>query len=209
MNKVLYRFEDKYGMHTVVTAMLGLQSVYSETLYRCGDIYLQHSLTNPACFAVADIETLCAVNDIDKVIIFFDTDSVSGSGIISHADIQNRYIKIPGADVMFYPVAWCAETLLYYQFCPQIEDAEIFTVPRIIRESLSSIAGADVKKTHMVLQPAALHHILECLHTEGMLNQRLINFLIQRSDQPYTIKELESWLESAQVKYNRNINWWK
>lgn len=35
------------------------------------------------------------------------------------------YTEISGVEILYYPIAWCAETLLHYQICSYVTDAEI------------------------------------------------------------------------------------
>lgn len=41
MCKTLFRFEDKYGMHSIVTSFKGITKDASTDFYNVGDIYVQ------------------------------------------------------------------------------------------------------------------------------------------------------------------------
>lgn len=45
MCKTLFRFEDKYGMHSIVTSFKGITKDVSTDFYNVGDIYVQYGLS--------------------------------------------------------------------------------------------------------------------------------------------------------------------
>lgn len=66
MCKTLFRFEDKYGMHSIVTSFKGITKDASTDFYNVGDIYVQYGLSCIPCLCTADI--------IDRVVLIFDLD---------------------------------------------------------------------------------------------------------------------------------------
>lgn len=50
MCKTLFRFEDKYGMHSIVTSFKGITKDASTDFYNVGDIYVQYGLSCIPCY---------------------------------------------------------------------------------------------------------------------------------------------------------------
>lgn len=74
MCKTLFRFEDKYGMHSIVTSFKGITKDASTDFYTVGDIYVQYGLSCIPCLCTADIIDVCSVLGIDRVVLIFDLD---------------------------------------------------------------------------------------------------------------------------------------
>ena len=67
--------------------------------------------------------------------------------MLTYEDIKKRYTEISGVEILYYPVAWCAET---------------YTVPKQVKILLQSIAGKNVKKTDAILDvPVLKQRLLE------------------------------------------------
>lgn len=76
MCKTLFRFEDKYGMHSIVTSFKGIAKDASTDFYNVGDIYVQYGLSCIPCLCTADIIDECSVLGIDRVVLIFDLDDL-------------------------------------------------------------------------------------------------------------------------------------
>lgn len=50
---------------------------------------------------------------------------------------ESGYTEISGVEILYYPIAWCAETLLHYQICSYVTDA-ILDVP-VLKQRLLEI----------------------------------------------------------------------
>lgn len=136
MCKTLFRFEDKYGMHSIVTSFKGITKDASADFYNVGDIYVQYGLSCIPCLCTADIIDVCSVLGIDRVVLIFDLDG-SMCGMLTYEDVKKRYTEISGVEILYYPIAWCAETLLHYQICSYVTDA-ILDVP-VLKQRLLEI----------------------------------------------------------------------
>lgn len=44
--------------------------------------------------------------------------------MLTYEDVKKRYTEISGVEILYYPIAWCAETLLHYQIRSYVTDAE-------------------------------------------------------------------------------------
>lgn len=66
MCKTLFRFEDKYGMHSIVTSFKGITKDASTDFYNVGDIYVQYGLSCIPCLCTADIIDVCSVLGIES-----------------------------------------------------------------------------------------------------------------------------------------------
>lgn len=135
MCKTLFRFEDKYGMHSIVTSFKGIAKDASTDFYNVGDIYVQYGLSCIPCLCTADIIDECSVLGIDRVVLIFDLDGSMG-GMLTYEDVKKRYTEISGV--------------------------EIYTVPKQVKILLQSIAGKNVKKTDAILDvPVLKQRLLE------------------------------------------------
>ena len=208
MCKTLFRFEDKYGMHSIVTSFKGITKDASTDFYNVGDIYVQYGLSCIPCLCTADIIDECSVLGIDRVVLIFDLDGPMG-GMLTYEDIKKRYTEISGVEILYYPVAWCAETLLHYQICSYVTDAEIYTVPKQVKILLQSIAGKNVKKTDAILDVPVLKQRLLEIDRQKLLDREIIEYLLGISNNAFTLSELEVWMKRATKKYNDNYGWWK
>lgn len=45
---------------------------------------------------------------IDRVVLIFDLDGSMG-GMLTYEDVKKRYTEISGVEILYYPIAWCAE----------------------------------------------------------------------------------------------------
>lgn len=148
-------------MHSIVTSFKGITKDASTDFYNVGDIYVQYGLSCIPCLCTADIIDVCSVLGIDRVVLIFDLDGPMG-GMLTYEDVKKRYTEISGVEILYYPIAWCAETLLHYQICSYVTDAEIYTVPKQVKILLQSIAGKNVKKTDAILDvPVLKQRLLE------------------------------------------------
>lgn len=93
MCKTLFRFEDKYGMHSIVTSFKGITKDASTDFYNVGDIYVQYGLSCIPCLCTADIIDECSVLGIDRVVLIFDLDGPMG-GMLTYEDVKKRYTEI-------------------------------------------------------------------------------------------------------------------
>lgn len=75
MCKTLFRFEDKYGMHSIVTSFKGITDFYN-----VGDIYVQYGLSCIPCLCTADIIDVCSVLGIDGPM----------GGMLTYEDVKRR-----------------------------------------------------------------------------------------------------------------------
>lgn len=95
-------------MHSIVTSFKGITKDASTDFYNVGDIYVQYGLSCIPCLCTADIIDECSVLGIDRVVLIFDLDGPMG-GMLTYEDIKKRYTEISGVEILYYPVAWCAE----------------------------------------------------------------------------------------------------
>lgn len=109
-------------MHSIVTSFKGITKDASTDFYNVGDIYIQYGLSCIPCLCTADIIDVYSVLGIDRVVLIFDLDGPMG-GMLTYEDVKKRYTEISGVEILYYPIAWCAETLLHYQICSYVTDA--------------------------------------------------------------------------------------
>ena len=100
-------------------------------------------------------------------------------------------------------------TLLHYQICSYVTDAEIYTVPKQVKILLQSIAGKNVKKTDAILDVPVLKQRLLETDRQKLLDKEIIEYLLGISNNAFTLSELEVWMQRATKKYNDNYGWWK
>lgn len=180
-------------MHSIVTSFKGIARDASTDFYNVGDIYVQYGLSCIPCLCTADIIDECSVLGIDRVILVFDLDGPMG-GMLTYEDIKKRYTEINGVEILYYPVAWCAE---------------IYTVPKQVKILLQSIAGKNVKKTDAILDVPVLKQRLLEIDRQELLDKEIIEYLLGISNNAFTLSELEVWMQRATKKYNDNYGWWK
>ena len=154
----------------------------------------------------ADIIDECSVLGIDRVVLIFDLDGSMG-GMLTYEDVKKRYTEISGVEILYYPIAWCAETLLHYQIRSYVTDAEIYTVPKQVKILLQSIAGKNVKKTDAILNVPVLKQRLLEIDRQILLDREIIEYLLGMSNNAFTLSELEVWMKRATKKYNDNYGW--
>ena len=130
-------------------------------------------------------------------------------GMLTYEDVKKRYTEISGVEILYYPVAWCAETLLHYQICSYVTDAEIYTVPKQVKILLQSIAGKNVKKTDAILDVPVLKQRLLETDRQKLLDREIIEYLLGMSNNAFTLSELEVWMKRATKKYNDYYGWGK
>lgn len=208
MCRTLFRFEDKYGMHTIVTSLRDIQENPYESLYKCSDIYIQYGLSCVPCLCIEDVRDLCSTLGISRAVLFFELDGPQG-GVLTFEDVFERFTVLNGVEGLYYPVAWCAETILHYQLCTTLLDAEIYPVPKMVRKYLDNEYEINVKRTKEVLDIITLRKRLSELDLEKLLSRRIIEFLLELSETAYTIGELKPWMDLAKQKYEANLGWWK
>lgn len=208
MCRTLYRFEDKYGMHTIVSAFKNFPKETNFGIYKFGDIYVQYGLSCIPCLCVADTIEVCRELNIERIVLIFDLDGPQG-GMLSFGDIYKRYTLIDNVEILYYPVAWCAETLLHYQICSDITDAEVYPVPKRVRKFLEDIIGSNVKKTELILDKDLLEARLLELDRSNLLCKEIIEFMLGIADNAFTIGTLKKWMARAEEKYTANYGWWK
>lgn len=154
------------------------------------------------------IQSKDVVDLLLRVVLIFDLDGSMG-GMLTYEDVKKRYTEISGVEILYCPIAWCAETLLHYQIRSYVTDAEIYTVPKQVKILLQSIAGKNVKKTDAILDVPVLKQRLLEIDRQILLDREIIEYLLGMSNNAFTLSELEVWMKRATKKYNDNYGWWK
>lgn len=87
----MYRFEDKLGVHTLVSRFKGLECDEEQNRYVQKDLIIQYGLGLIPCITVDNIVDLCEFEDIKRVVMFFDLDGLDQNHkILTYEDIVKK-----------------------------------------------------------------------------------------------------------------------